>query len=228
MMDERSQSPVTSEHADLLLVRHCQTEWNERRWYQGRSDPPLCAVGIRAAELLAHELQRVLVCRPRIITSPLARARMTAAVLAGTINAPLHFDDRLTELSYGAWEGRTQSAIRAIWPEILRQWKRAPETVCLPGGECLEQLRHRVKAFLDEQLAGSGQVLAVTHDGVMRIAILEALKLPLAAFRTVKTTHSALAHLARGASGLTLTSAVRVRIEASVPREQNLPYGRYV
>lgn len=202
-----------SGHApDLLLVRHCQTEWNERRLYQGKSDPPLSTSGISAAGHLARELRSIFARPPWIVSSPLARARMTATIVATATNASVRVDERLTELGYGLWEGHTQSTVKQLWPGTLRQWKRAPETVIFPEGESLRQLRDRVRSFLDDRAEGRGPMLAVTHDGVIRIAVLEALNLPLSAFRTVRTTHGALAAFARGGAGVALTAVARVHL----------------
>ncbi|MDA8052370.1 MAG: histidine phosphatase family protein [Rhodospirillales bacterium] len=159
------------------------------RRYQGRSDQPLAPEGTADALALAERLRG----RPiaRILASPLQRAAATARILAAGLGlAPPAFDPRLAEIAYGAWEGLTQAEIRQRWPEELRRWKRAPETMRFPGGESLDEVRARLLAFLsDEALRMErrmGAVLAVTHAGLIRIAALEASGRSLAGFRRIE------------------------------------------
>jgi phosphohistidine phosphatase len=66
---------------DLLIVRHATAfERNPKRWPDD-SDRPLSPEGIERARKAATGLKRVLDRPPRLLTSPLARARQTAAIL---------------------------------------------------------------------------------------------------------------------------------------------------
>lgn len=177
---------MTDASIPLLLVRHGQTEWSRSGRYQGRSDPPLIDEGH------AQALQIGICARGQgirsILTSPLRRARETAEIIAATLGlgAP-RVDPRLIELAYGAWEGLTQAEVRACWPDQLRQWKRAPDTAALPGGESLADLRQRLQQFLQdpEWTAHDGGVLIVSHAGPIRIALLEAAGMSLGMFRKI-------------------------------------------
>ena len=68
----------------LLFARHAESTWNAAGRWQGQADPPLSKRGRRQAAALAERL----VARVgdagigRLATSPLARARETAAILA--------------------------------------------------------------------------------------------------------------------------------------------------
>ena len=171
----------------LLLVRHGQTEWSRSGRYQGRCDPPLIDEG-RAQALQIGIRARGQGIRS-ILSSPLRRARETAEIIAATLglDAP-RVDPRLIELAYGAWEGLTQAEVRACWPDQLRQWKRAPDTAALPGGESLADLRQRLHQFLqDPEWAArdDGGVLIVSHAGPIRIALLEAAGMSLCMFRQI-------------------------------------------
>jgi broad specificity phosphatase PhoE len=186
----------------LYLLRHCETEWNQAKLYQGRSDPPLSASGLLQAQTLAEELAPVLSQPITLLSSPLMRARTTAAILASRAEATAMIDHRLTELSYGSWEGYSQQAIKLLWPDMLRQWKRTPDTVAFPGGEALRDLQARVRSFLVDAAESDGPIFAVTHDGVIRLALLEAQGLPLSAFRTVKIDPGKLVAFCRHRSGI--------------------------
>jgi len=180
----------------LLLARHGETEWNRAGRYQGRSDPPLSPVGEAAASMLARDLAATPITA--VLTSPLRRAAMTAERIAAEHGLSAEVDDRLAELGFGAWEGLTQAEVKTRWPALLRQWKTAPETVRFPDGESLAEARARLFSNLadlstrfgadaaDGSISRVGAVVVlVTHDAIMRMAMLAATGQDLAAFRQV-------------------------------------------
>lgn len=174
----------------LLLVRHGETSWNRDGRYQGRSDTPLSARGKRQAQALAERLAAS--DEISIVASPLMRAQATAHIIAARLDLPVATDHRLTELAYGEWEGLQQAEVKQRWPELLRLWKRTPDRVTFPGGESLSDMRHRVRSFLEHTAGQSGTRLAITHDGVARLAILEARGSPLSAFRDVRIENASI------------------------------------
>lgn len=93
--------------AQIVLIRHGETEWSLSGQHTGRTDIPLTEAGrSRAARLepaIAHHEFGL------VLSSPLQRAQETAR-LAG-LNPEL--DDDLLEWDYGAWEGRTTADIRS-------------------------------------------------------------------------------------------------------------------
>lgn len=168
----------------LALVRHGATGWTLTGRYQGRADPALCAQGFAEAAALAASLGQHAI--GQIVTSPLLRARQTAALLAAAASLPSpRIDDQLSEIDYGAWEGLTQPEIKATWPGLLRAWKHTPEAVRPPGGESLGELRQRVRAALSTWRPASGThaVLLVTHATWIKLALIETGQLPPANFR---------------------------------------------
>ncbi len=158
----------------LLLVRHAATEWTAEGRYQGRRDPPLSAAGCLEAARLATALAG----RPigLIISSPLCRALATARPIAAATGAALRIDERLVEIAYGDWEGLTQAEVKARFPDELRSWKRTPATARPPAGETLAEARARLEAALADLPArtGGGEVAVVTHDLLIRLALLMA------------------------------------------------------
>lgn len=177
----------------LLLIRHGETAWNRDGRYQGQSDPPLSAHGKLQAHALAKRLATTE--RTRIIASPLIRAQATAHIIAARLALSVDTDPRLTELAYGQWEGLQQAEVKQKWPELLRLWKRAPDQVTFPGGESLSNMQHRVQSFLGDAAAQSGTLLAITHVGVARLAVLAAQRKPLCAFREIHIENASLTTL---------------------------------
>ncbi len=157
----------------LLFVRHAATAWTAAARYQGRRDPPLSAEGQREAAGLAERLRDMPITL--VLSSPLVRARDTAAAIAAATGARLTVDARLIELAYGEWEGLTQGEVKAAWPEELRGWKRSPHTARPPGGEWLAEVQTRLDDLLADlqRRTAAGCVMAlVSHDIVIRLALL--------------------------------------------------------
>ncbi len=76
------------------------------------------------------------------------------------------------------WEGRLRTQIERADPETMRQWREAPDTVCFDGGESLAAVLARWQSFA-QALDGKNEVVLVTHDVLVRLAILSATQRPL-------------------------------------------------
>jgi len=102
-----------------------------------------------------------------VVSSPLRRARETAALLAGNLPIALAPDLRPREL--GPWEGRPPSALRAIRPDSWARWQSGDADFDLLDSEAPERFRARVAAALEALLASPHRsVLLVTHLCVIR------------------------------------------------------------
>lgn len=180
----------------LLLVRHGESTWNAQGRYQGRLDPPLSQRGRAQAQALASRLQSEPFADGfkvgTIVSSPLERARDTAQACADVLALPLGTDERLTEISHGEWEGKLRGQIASRWPEMLATWRANPDLVRFPGGENLDQVRVRLDSFVRHLPAVGPMLLAVTHDVIVRIAILLAQGKPLSAFNEFQVDNAAL------------------------------------
>jgi broad specificity phosphatase PhoE len=155
----------------VLLVRHAQPEEDARGRCYGRLDVRLSDKGRTHARRLSDLASDV------VYTSPRRRARETAEVLGTAL-----VDERLRELDFGELEGRTYDEIALERPELYRRWMEEPTRVRFPGGEGFEDLHTRTCAALAElRAAHDGETIAVvTHGGVVRAALAEALGLPTA------------------------------------------------
>ncbi|HEX3607931.1 MAG TPA: histidine phosphatase family protein [Candidatus Dormibacteraeota bacterium] len=152
----------------LLLVRHGATAWTDPvRLYQGHIDVPLSELGREQARRLGAALRE----RPpaAIWHSPLTRARTTAEAIAATTGAPCRTDDRLRELSFGSWEGRSHEDVRQADPQEHARHYADVLGGTPPGGEPVESLLERLSSFLEERwLEDAEPIAAVTHEGVIR------------------------------------------------------------
>lgn len=156
----------------LILVRHGQTVINAGGLLQGRIDPALDATGERQAAALAVALaQRH--PNARVVSSPLVRARQTAAAIAGALGADVAIDERFIELDYGDFDGK---AMHEIPDETWALWRRDP-TFTPPGGESLVELDARVQPALADLApdALDRDVIVVSHVSPIKSAVTWAL-----------------------------------------------------
>jgi probable phosphoglycerate mutase len=162
----------------LVLIRHAATQWNLDRRIQGRADPPLAPAGRAAvstwrlpAELTGTEADDWI-----WLTSPLARARETAALLRSMPASvePALVEPALVEMGWGAWEGRRLSELRAEGGAAVAAMEARGLDFQPPGGESPRQVQDRLAPLL-ERLAATGRPsVAVTHKGVIRALYAQA------------------------------------------------------
>ncbi len=160
--------------ARFFFVRHGETDWNREGRLQGQRDLPLNARGKDQAVAVGHGLRRVTEARnldPRTldyVASPLGRARGTMELLRAALGLephPYRVDERLRELRFGTWEGRTWSEIAAADPARVEARKRDKWGTVAPGGESYAQLVDRVRPWLETMMPDS---VVVAHGGVAR------------------------------------------------------------
>jgi broad specificity phosphatase PhoE len=160
----------------LLLLRHGQTELSVERRYSGHGDPELTPLGHAQAAGAAARLARVPDVAA-VLTSPLQRARQTAALVAEATGAPLHVRERLIETDFGAWEGLTFAEARARDPQLHAEWLGSEE-VAPPGGESFATVGRRIeaeRAELVNEYPGATLVL-VTHVTPIKMLLRDALQ----------------------------------------------------
>lgn len=172
----------------LLLVRHGETDWNRQGRFQGQIDIPLNANGLAQAEAARIFLEDVPI--QRAYTSCMARPRQTAEViLRSHPGVPLTSSRGLMEIGHGLWEGCLEQEIAAGWPELLRDWKRAPETVQMPEGETIQEVWERSLATWNRIVASlnpAETALVVAHDAVNKTILCALLGLTPADIWAVK------------------------------------------
>jgi broad specificity phosphatase PhoE len=148
----------------LYLVRHGQTAANAAGLLLGRNDVPLSDVGRAQAAMIARAIDPI-----RVISSPLARARETAAVFG----IPVETDERWIELDYGELDGR---AITDVPIDLWVQWQQ--DVSFVPGGgESLAALGKRVRPACEELVADASarDVVVVSHVSPIKAAVAWAL-----------------------------------------------------
>jgi ribonuclease H / adenosylcobalamin/alpha-ribazole phosphatase len=179
------------EPTTLVLLRHGETVHTRAKRFSGSGgdDPPLSDDGAAQARAAGDRLATVLGMGPDavsvVVTSPLQRARQTAAVVSDLLGVPLEVDDGLAECDFGAWEGLTFAEVEEGWPDELAAWL-ASTAVAPPGGESFDDVLVRVRASRDRLLARAhaGTAVVVSHVTPIKTLVLLALEAPArAAYR---------------------------------------------
>jgi broad specificity phosphatase PhoE len=170
--------PAKTDATRLLLVRHGEVEEGARGRIYGRLDPALSPLGHAQAEAAARWVAGE---RPvAIYTSPSIRARDTAVPIASALGLTPVDEPRLREIEFGELEGLTFAEAERRDPVTWREWMERPGEVRFPGGECWDEIRGRAVDAAEAIAAAHPRspVAVVTHGGVIRALLAEALALP--------------------------------------------------
>jgi probable phosphoglycerate mutase len=159
----------------LLLARHGETDWNALGRFQGSTDIPLNERGRRQARELADVLRAANTGLRHVVTSDLARARETGAIVADVLGlaAPRVIPD-LREYKLGVFEGLTRDEINARHAAAWMAWQA--DNTPPEGGESNADATARVHAVLDGLIGEGGEpALVISHGGVMRLWLIAVL-----------------------------------------------------
>ena len=146
----------------LYVARHGQTQWNLEQKICGRTDLPLTEEGRRQAQILAEKAKALSL--DVIISSPMLRARQTAAAVAAVTGLQVTTDARLIEQDYGIYEGKPRKD-----PGFLANKRQFATRY--PGGESMFDVCSRVYSLINElkEKYLDKNVLLVCHGGVCRL-----------------------------------------------------------
>ncbi len=177
---------------NIYLARHGETPFNANgNRYCGKTDVELNEKGISQAGNLHNLIRNIRF--EAVYCSPLKRAYKTAVTAAP--DQQILVDERLTELDFGRWEGKTRSEFIAEAPDLWHNWNTAPENHPAGGtGETASGLIQRLSSFMEELHTHhpEGNVLVVAHNAVNRFLIAHLIGLPLKNYRKIRQENSVL------------------------------------
>ena len=154
----------------IHLVRHGETPWSSKGVYSGRRELALTERGREQAAQAGERLRAAGV--DAVHTSPLGRARATAAAIAAASGAALRVEQRLTEIDYGPLEGLDRAAASARHGAAYERWRARPFEDHLQGMEPLSEALARVAAAIAAALADARSPVLVGHQGSLRLALI--------------------------------------------------------
>ena len=192
---------ATDAKYNLILLRHGQSDWNEKNLFTGWVDVPLTDKG-RAEAARGGELLKERGLLPDIVhTSLLRRAIMTANLALDSADRhwiPVKRSWRLNERHYGALQGKDKAEIREQYgEEQFMTWRRSydvpppaiedgdeysqagdpryEDVQNLPRTECLKDVLERFLPYWEDQvkpdLKAERTVLLAAHGNSLRALV---------------------------------------------------------
>ena len=164
----------------LVLVRHGQSEWNEKNLFTGWKDPKLTPRGVDEAIKAGKELKEAGYSFDKMFTSDLFRAQDTGRIILEQMNlASIEVikDVSLNERNYGDLAGLNKDEARKKWGEDqVHIWRRSFD-VPPPGGESLKDTAERVLPYFKEniipELIEGLNILVAAHGNSLRALVME-------------------------------------------------------
>jgi probable phosphomutase (TIGR03848 family) len=196
----RSKRPAAPPTTTVLLVRHGQTPTTGKVLPGRAAGLHLSEAGTdqarRTAERIAA-LERV----DAIYSSPLERARETAAPIARACGLRTRIAKGLLECDFGEWTGAELKKLMKLpeWQTV----QRAPSTFRFPGGESFTAMQTRMVTALDE-LRGAhsgGTIVCVSHADTIKAAVAHALGTHIDLFQRIVIGPASVTAIAWSAGG---------------------------
>jgi len=159
---------------NLILVRHGQSEWNEKNLFTGWKDVELTEKGRAEAAHAGKIIKQENLAPTLAYTSDLKRAQHTLDIImdVASLDLPITRDQALNERDYGDLTGLNKDDARAKFgEEQVHIWRRSYDTPP-PGGESLKDTETRTWPYFEEHimpLLKSGEtVLVAAHGNSLR------------------------------------------------------------
>jgi broad specificity phosphatase PhoE len=153
----------------IYLVRHAENVANLTKEFSHKLvDYSLTPKGIVQAEQTAVYFKDKQI--HAMYSSPLKRARETAAIIAQELNLPVKVVEQFREVNVGSLEGRPPDAANwAIHERILQDWREGQHATTFPDGENYTQLLARMRSGLREISANkhNQRIIVVAHGGII-------------------------------------------------------------
>ena len=163
---------------NLILVRHGQSEWNEKNLFTGWENPGLTNKGKLEAENAGRLIKNLDINFDFLYTSALTRAQLTGSIILSELeqeSIPVFKDKALNERFYGDLQGLNKDECRQKWGEEKVQiWRRSYDKGP-PGGETLKETGERVIPYflekIEPNLSNGANIIIAAHGNSLRSLI---------------------------------------------------------
>ena len=189
----------------IILVRHCETDWNKEERCQGVSDLELNTNGFSQAKKLALYFKDKEV--DYVFCSDLKRAKQTLNEINYDQRFKVIYSEKLREMDQGEFEGLSLSYLKEKYSNELRIWRENPENFRLPKGETLGEVRDRSLSYIKyilKDLPSESTVLIVTHNLVIASILCAISNKELKFFADFTTESGAISEASFSNNNLTL------------------------
>ena len=207
----RKKAPAAAPPTTVLLVRHGQTPTTGKVLPGRAKGLHLADEGIRQAQIAADriaELKRV----DAVYSSPLERAKETAAPISKARGLRTRIDRGLFECDFGDWTGAELKQLMKLpeWQTV----QRAPSTFRFPNGESFTEMQTRMVSALDRLRAAhpGGTIVCVSHADTIKAAVAHAMGTHIDLFQRIVVSPASVTAISWHAGGpvvLTVNSTGR-------------------
>jgi probable phosphomutase (TIGR03848 family) len=178
------QTPASPQSTTILLVRHGQTPTTGKLLPGRAPGLHLAATGLEQAQRAASRIGEITKVGA-LYTSPLERAKETAAPIAAALNMSAKVRKGLLECDFGDWTGKELAKLMKLpeWTTV----QRAPSTFRFPNGESFTEMQTRIVGALEEiRDAHRGEVVVcVSHADPIKAAVAYAMGTHLDLFQRI-------------------------------------------
>ena len=169
----------------LILLRHGQSQWNQKNRFTGWKDVDLSSKGILEAKNSGRIIKEKNIKIDKIYSSNLKRANNTAVIAMKEAEYNHLFDgeklimiknDSLNERDYGELTGLNKlETANKFGKEQVHIWRRSFD-VNPPGGESLKEVVARVKFYFEniimKDILDNKNILIAAHGNSLRALLL--------------------------------------------------------
>ncbi len=183
----------------MLLVRHGRTPTTGKVLPGRAKGLHLAPEGQAEAAAVGERLAKLKI--DVIYSSPLERARETAAPLAKSLKLPVVADKGLLEAEFGDWTGRKLADLYKLpeWTTV----QRYPSGFRFPNGESFSEMQARfVSALADIRARHVGKTIAIfSHADPIKAAVADAMGTHLDLFQRISISTCSVTAIAYGPNG---------------------------
>lgn len=157
--------PVDDTRREIVFVRHAESQANNDGVWNGRTDGGLSPAGEESLDALGRRLSTWNF--DAVLSSPLSRARATAASFASDVVV----ENDLTEIDLGRWEGIPFAEVQSRFGEQLQQAIEDKVSPMGETGESLTEVSRRALRVVDrifDDMSDGQRVAVVTHGGFLQ------------------------------------------------------------
>lgn len=162
---------VKNKFCTIYIVRHGETDWNKKKLIQGHRNIELNETGKKQAQEARVKLKDITF--DQIFSSDLARAKITAEIIALNRKITIKTTQLLREKSYGNFEGKNFTFLQTELKDMLKEFETLTDEskwkYKFPTIETDEEVVSRFITFLREAALtySNKTILVTTHAGVI-------------------------------------------------------------
>ncbi|MFH1727462.1 MAG: histidine phosphatase family protein [Pseudomonadota bacterium] len=178
----------------LYLIRHGQTDWNEKKIIMGKKDISLNQNGKTEINTIVKTINNVKF--DALYCSPIKRAVESAELIAKKIKLTPTLCEPFTEIPLDMWEGEKAKKLMDTDVNFKLYWK-SPEKAILSYGKSIKDFQKDVwKGVLDIQNKHpEGNICIVTHMDTIKIILCKTLGLNIKFLHRLKIQNGSLSIL---------------------------------